>query len=339
MGCESSMCTDSSELILSQHLIGKLSDVTCSVSEKSTNLSSNSLNQREGVPESVKKFYMIKSLVKLVLKDQPSLSNSVQIIEIWIQELAKLMDEHSLSPEDLKSSISLDSSGTSLLIKHELDGIRVYSMIQSFYLKIKTLMKVSLKEFQKKEKLMMSLCPLTVTFYIRLGMNFDFGFGVEKPVDRKQLISFLANCKEGSNIGKWTTVSSNQPIANSIWVSAIGASRFVNFYIFDGLKNQNIEKGFSLFEEFGAPVDGGVIEMFRVSKADEVNCVLEFDESVVKSIQLQVQTTDNCERFLSSMDSYCDIEKWRTFHNLVPSRYIGIELNSEGFSLKKVSIL
>ena len=86
-------------------------------------------------------------------------------------------------------------------------------------------------------------------------------------------------------------------------------------------------------------MDGQVVEMFRVSKADEVNCVLEFDEYVVKSIQLQVQTTDNCERFLSSMDSSCDIEKWRTFHNLAPSRYIGIELNSEGFSLKKVSIL
>jgi hypothetical protein len=319
--------------------MGKLSDVTGSVSEKATNLSSNSLNQREGVPESVKKFYLIKSLVKLLLKDLPNISSLIQITETWIQELAKLMDDNSLSPEDLKTTLSFDSSGKSLVIRHELDGIRAFSMIQSFYLKVKSFMRTGLKDFQKKEKFLTSLCPLTLSFYLKLEEQVDFGFGVEKPVDRKQMTAYLAGCKEGGNIGKWTTSTSNQPIPTSLWVSSVDSSRFLNFYIFDGLKNQNIEKGFSLFEEFGAPVSGELAEMFRISKADEVNCVVQFDETTVKSLQLMIQTNDNCEHFLDKVDSRCDLEKWNTFHNLAPASFLAVELNSTGFSLKKVSIL
>ena len=112
-------------------------------------------------------------------------------------------------PDDLKTILSLDSSGNTLTIKNELDGVRSFEMIKTFYLKIKHLLRhnkysvFDIQNYRNKEIFLMSLCPLTIFFYLKLGPEIDFGIGVEKPIDRKQMASFLINCSEAVNISKF----------------------------------------------------------------------------------------------------------------------------------------
>lgn len=343
MGCQSSMCTDSSEFLLSQPLGGKLSDITIIGSEKSTNHSINSLQRRESdkAPESVRKFYLLKSVIKILLKDLPNFPEIAQIADIWVSEIHKTMEESGMITEDVKTILSLDSQGKSLTIKHELDGIRNFEAIRGFYSKAKVYLKnteFDLKSFQNKEAFLISLCPLTISFYLKIGEEFDFGIGVDKPIDRKQMAQFLADCSEAGNVSKWTNLT-NQPIPTSCAYSALNSSRFLNFYIFDGLKAQNIDRGLSLFETFGAPVDQEIAELFRSTKADEVNCSIEIDENTVKGISLQVQCSELSENMLGKLDSHVDYLKWNAFHSLFPSKFLAIDLNSDGFTLKKISYL
>ena len=345
MGCQSSMCTDSSELLLSQPVGGKFSDITIQGSEKSTNHSTNSLPKKEQeTPESVRKFYLLRSIIKILLKDLPNFPEISQIVEVWVAEIHRTMEESSMGIEDLKTVVSLDSQGSSLTIKHELDGIRSFDMVRQFFYKIQhclgtnTFREVDDKSFRSKEGFLVSLCPLTISFYLKLGLEIDFGIGVDKPMDRKQMVQFLVNCAEGANISKWTTLN-NQPIPVSCGFSVLSPSRFLNFYIFDGLRIQNIDRGLSLFETFGAPVDKGIGDLFRLSKVDEVNCSIEIDDFSVRGISLQVQSNELGENILSRIDSHTDTMKWNAFHSLLPSKFVAIELNSCGFLLKKISIL
>ena len=105
------------------------------------------------------------------------------------------------------------------------------------------------------------------------------------------------------------------------------------------MKNQNVDRGLSLFEAFGAPVDKDISDLFRGSKADEVNCSIEIDENSVKSISIQILQSDLCENMTTAVDSNYNSIKWNAYHSLVPSKFIALELNSEGFLLKKISIL
>lgn len=343
MGCKSSMCADASELILSQHLAGKLSDVTAVVSEKSTNLSINSVQRKEleKSPDPVRKLLILRSIVKIALKDLPNISDLIKLSDIWVQEIIKVMDESSMIAEDLKTTVSYDSSGTNLLIKNELDGIRSFDLIPSFLQKVKTIIDVNfdLQYFNENTKFLLGLCPLTLVFYLKLGLEVDFGFGIEKPIDRKQLSQFLMNSKDSLSISNWVS-RSLQPIAVSLHCSILNKNRFISFYLFDGLKVQNFDKGVELFEEFGAPLENSVIESLRkINLADEVHCGIEFDEKTVKRIVLQVQCNQVNEEFLSGIDSGCNFNKWSTFASLVPGKFVAIELNLNGFIVKGISLL
>jgi hypothetical protein len=346
MGCQSSMCTDTGELLLSQPLGGKLSDITIPASEKSTSHSTNSLQKRdsEKTNETSRKFNLLKSVVKILLKDLDNYSDIVKISEVWVSEIQKAMEDSNMLPDDLKTTLSLDSQGCIVTIKHELDGLRSFDIIKGFYSKIKFYIKSNKshlfdnEHYQYKEDFLVSLCPLTISFYLKLSHEIDFGIGVEKPIDRKQMAQFLSNCNEAASISKWTSLS-NQPIPTGCSFSVLSQSRFLNFYIFDGLRNQNVDRGLSLFETFGAPVSTEIGDFFRISKADEVNCKIEIDEVSVKSISLQIQTTDLCENVLNAVDPNSNSLKWKAFQSLVPARSLAIELNSEGFIVNKISLL
>ena len=341
MGCKSSMCTDASELILSQHLGEKLSDVTVSVSEKSTNLSLNSQQKREleKSPEQVRRLLMLKSIIKISLKGLPNQNELFQLSEIWVQELLKLMDDYSIIPEDLNTTISIDSNGRSLLIKNEFDGIRNFDFILHVLDKCKESVdsQLSSEGFEEKTRFLLGLCPLTLFFYLRLGDEVDIGIGVEKALDRKQLGQVLMNSKDSAGITAWVS-KGLQPIAVSLAFSLLGKSRTVNFFIFDGLKAQNFAKGIELFEEFGAHVEDSWIEALRRSnKSDEVYCCIEFNDRNIKRVSMQIQASDLREETLQKIDSHLNFSKWNSFQNLAPGKYIGIELNLDGFVMKNVS--
>lgn len=335
------MCTDASELILSQHLGEKLSDVTVSVSEKSTNLSLNSQQKREleKSPEQVRRLLMLKSIIKISLKGLPNQNKLFQLSEIWVQELLKLMDDYSIIPEDLNTIISIDSNGRSLLIKNEFDGIRNFDFILHVLDKCKESVDsdLVLEGFEEKTRFLMALCPLTLFFYLRLGDEVDIGIGVEKALDRKQLGQVLMNSKDSAAITGWVS-KGLQPIAVSLAFSLLGKNRIVNFFIFDGLKAQNFGKGIELFEEFGAPIEDSWVEALRRSnKSDEVYCCIEFNDRNIKRVSMQIQASDLREETLQKIDSHLNFSKWNSFQNLAPGKYIGIELNLDGFVMKNIS--
>ncbi|OMJ84620.1 hypothetical protein SteCoe_14211 [Stentor coeruleus] len=342
MGCQSSMCADSTELILSQPLGGKFIDVNFPVSEKSTNLSINTLQRREKEKntESARKFYLLKSVIKISLRDLKNFNDLSKISEIWVNEIYRVMEESSILAEDLKTIVSVNSRGDSLTIKHELDGVRNFDMIKTFYTKILpyTDKEFDFSNYQSNESFLTSLCPLTIFFYLKLGYEIDFGIGVEKPMDRKQMALFLTSCNEAGNITTWASLN-NQPIPISCSFSVVSKTKVLTFYIFDGLKNQNIDRGFSLFEEFGAPAGKDVERMFRINTADEVYCSLEFDDKAIRTISLLIQNEEICEHMLGVVDANPDVLKWNAFHSLLPGRLVGIDLTSDGFVLKKISSL
>ena len=82
MGCQSSMCTETGELLLSQPLAGKLVDITIPASEKSTNHSINSLQKRDSASESVRRSSLLSSIIKILLKDQANYPDIEKISEI-----------------------------------------------------------------------------------------------------------------------------------------------------------------------------------------------------------------------------------------------------------------
>lgn len=343
MGCKSSMCTDASELILSQHLAGKLSDVTAVVSEKSTNLSINSVQKKEieKSHDPVRKLLILKSVVKIALKELPNIMDLIKLADVWVQEILKVMDESSMIPEDLKTSVSYDSSGTSLVIKNELDSLRSFDLIHSFVQKAKLITNVKFdhENYLENSKFLLGLCPLTLIFYLKLGSEVDFGFGIEKPIDRKQLNQFLMNSKDSVGVNNWVS-RSLQPIAVSLHCSVLSKNRFISFYLFDGLKAQNFDKGIELFEEFGAPLEDSVVENLRkINAADEVHCGIEFDDKAVKRIALQILCAQVGEDAVMKIDPGCNFYKWSTFTSLVPGKFLAIELNPGGFVLKTISML
>ena len=119
----------------------------------------------------------------------------------------------------------------------------------------------------------------------------------------------------------------------------LNSSRFLNFCIFDGLKCQNINRGLTLFEIFGAPVKKEISDLLKTASADDVNCCIELDEDSVKSIKLQVQTSELCENLLEFVDTSSNYLKWKAFHSFAMPRFLCIELNSNGFSLRKISLI
>ena len=207
MGCRSSICTDPNELLLSQHLHDKEIDITMPVSEKSTNHSINTLvNRNSKSIDAGRPGFLLKSFCMLILKSFENSEELVQISELWVSEIYKSLEDSVSLPEDLRTLISIDSSGKNIFIKHEIDGIRNYEKVAWFCQKIQKIgnnskiEKFKYKNFIKSEEFLMGLGPLTISVYIKLGNEIDCGIGIEKPLDRKQMSQFISLSSEAKNL-------------------------------------------------------------------------------------------------------------------------------------------
>lgn len=345
MGCKSSLCTDSNELLLSQHLQEKEIDVTIPVSEKSTNHSLNTiLNRNSKSIEPGKPAFLLKSFCRLMLKNFENSEELLPIGDLWVAEIFKSLEDAVGLPEDLRTLVSIDSSGTTITIKHEVDGIRNYEKIAWFSQKIQGIVtrskleKFKYKNFIKSEEFLMSLGPLTISMYLKLGNELDCGIGIEKPLDRKQMSQFLSLSSEAKNIATWSN-NSGQPIPTACSFSTLSSKKCISFYIFDGLKEQNFNRGLSAFYHFGAPVPEKLQNILFEGKSEEVNCVLEFDNTSISSVSLMVQAFDVSTLLLKEIDTVVDEKKWVQFQNFFTVRHLSIDLSSAGFMLTQYALI
>lgn len=341
MGCKSSLCTDSNELILSQHLHEKEIDVTIPVSEKSTNHSLNTiLNRNSRSIEPGKPAFLLKSFCVLMLKSFDNCEELLSVAELWITEIFKSLEDSVALVEDLRTIVSIDSSGNSLVIKHEVDGLRSFERVAWFCQKIQAMVKKTklekfkYKHFCKSEEFLMSLGPLTISLYLKLGNEIDCGIGIEKPLDRKQMSQFLSLSSEAKNIATWCN-NNGQPIPVSCSFSTLSSKQCINFYIFDGLKEQNFTRGLSAFYHFGAPVPEKLQEIIQEAKSEEANCLLEFDENCISSVSLMTQVFEAPLSILKYLDTPVDEKKWMQFQNIFAVKSISLDLSSDGFLLKQ----
>ena len=230
------------------------------------------------------------------------------------------------------------------MIKHEIDGLRSFEKIAWFSQKIQTLVKKAkiekfkYKNFIKSEEFLMSLGPLTISVYVKLGNDIDCGIGIEKPLDRKQMSQFLALSSEAKNIATWSN-NNGHPIPISCSFSALSSKKCINFYIFDGLKEQNFSRSLSSFYHFGAPVPEKLQSIMLEGKADEVNCFLEFDNHCISSVSIMTQAFEAGTQLLKELDTPVNEKKWMQFQNLFSVKFLSLELSSEGFVLKEWSLL
>ena len=85
----------------------------------------------------------------------------------------------------------------------QAQGIRKFSFLYKFVEKIKDYLKnykQCIEFIHENLEFVKELAPLTVNFYLALGEEVDFGIGVNKPIDRKNLSRFLMNCNDRKTI-------------------------------------------------------------------------------------------------------------------------------------------
>ena len=341
MGCKVSLCAESNELLLSQHLQENPVDITMQVSEKSTSQSINTLTKLSKGPDPGRPAFILKSFCMLMLKNIENSDILISIGELWVNEVYKFFEDSVALSEDLRTQVSLDSTGNSLTIKHEIDGFRSFEKIALFSQKLQSfghpaIPKFKYKNFIKSEEFLMSLGPLTLSVYLKLGNEIDCGIGIEKPLDRKQMSQFLSVSKEAKNISTWSN-NNGQPIPVSCSFSSLSMKKSLNFFIFDGLKEKNFSRGLSAFYHFGAPVPDKLEKSFLASKTEELNCILEFDNAVVTSVALYTGCAENC--FLEVLDTAVDDKKWAQFQNFFLVKGVSINLTHEGFTLREYSFI
>ncbi|CAG9319611.1 unnamed protein product [Blepharisma stoltei] len=344
MGCKASVCTDPNELLLSQHIQEKDTDISSHVSQKSTLYSLNTLIRRKEEAESfIKPQEKIRTTVKMIFKSSQNRADLIEILEIWLNEVYTSLEESVFCSQDLKSYLSVDSTGLNMTIKHDVDGIRSYNCLKNFCEKLRRLpscsnLRFNSQLFSRHEEFLLSLCPLTISFYLKLGAQIDCGFGVEKPMDKKQLSQFLLHSAEAENVARWSNQNSH-PIPIQFNYSCFNDARFCNFYLFDGLKSQNFERGISMFEWFGAPVSSDVANIIRRAKGEEVNCIIEIDKESVISMAMQVQEHENPSAIAKELDTAFDKQKWVRFQKLLQPKWVILELNRDGFRLVQMSAI
>ena len=344
MGCKSSLCTDPTEILLSsQHVHEKEIDIANS--EKSTNQSLNSLlNRNSKILDSPKSSYLLKCLRALFLGPEENNDELLTLGELWILNIYKLLEDLVSVPEDLRTFISIDSSGSTITLKHEVDGIRNFEKIAWFCQKIQSIVKKSklekfkYKNFIKSEEFLISLGPLTISAYLKLGPEIDCGIGIEKPLDRKQMSQFISATSEAKNIASWCN-NNGQPIPVSCSFSTLSNKKSMNFYVFDGLKPQNFNRGFSMFIHFGAPIPMKLQNFIEEAKCDEVNCILEFDDNCIFSMSMMTKACSQDFLPIQDLDICFNSKKWEQFQTLFTVKNVSLDLSSEGFFLVQHALI
>lgn len=331
MGCHSSKLEDQNEILFDEDLAPTIIS--------SLNLSTSpsippSWDKNKQSMYSSTKFLKIKSIVTMNLHHLGNFDEILEVLDLWERDVYDQLEEFNLVPSELNFQV-YESTKPSVSITFQADGIRKFDFLWPFLQKVKNNAPDPEKcegFIRENAEFLISLAPLTVYFYLQLGEEIDFGFGINKPIDRKNLSRFLQNSTDRKTITQWSYVG-NVPIPILLQFSCLRPKKSCSFYIFDGDKHDNISRAFSIFDTIGAPVDEGVKKCFFSAKSEEAFCRVgiegkEITEVAVEISQVPAEMVVRVANLLA-----IDVRK----HFIGSAEKIALELDKKGLSLTKYS--
>lgn len=331
MGCSLTTCNES-ELVLTQKL-SSLADTQLpgELTDKSTNPSVGSAGRLDNISSAFGTFERVKAAARVFVKRLPNSGSLWKTLELWEVTVLTQLESFVLSPNDLHHKLSLNSIGNELTITHEVDGLRSYECVRDFC-KIYSKGTFDEDNYEETESFLRSLSPITISFMLVLGPTVDCIIGVNKPLDRRQLTVFLKPIVESNAIGRWS-YAQNQPIPTQVFFSCLKNYKSLYFYNFDGLKKQNFDRCFSIFEAFAAPLPDNMKDVLYNSKHEEMHCVLEFLDDNLTGMGVLLQSLEGTPSLGRLLDTPFTEEIWVLFRQVIGKGSLKLMLRGEGYTM------
>lgn len=280
------------------------------------------------------KFLKIKSLVTSSLQDLCNFDEINKILDLWEDLVLKKIEKRVEFPSELTFFIH-ENTKPEITIHLQADGLSKFGFLSKFLKRLKDMnriMGLDTDTIKENEEFIRELRPLTVDFYLVLGKEVDFGIGVNKAIDRKNLSIFLQNSSDRKTLTQWSYMG-NMPIPISMDFSYIKPRKSCSFYIFEGEKNENFSRAFSIFDYIGAPLEESIKKELWAAKSHETSCKVAFEANKIVDVAVEV-----------------DHLPWTGFLNLVEllglevrckqvnySERVSIQLDKYGLNLVKYS--
>ena len=331
MGCRYSNCTEDASLG-DTHKVFEL-EASAFSSEKSTKPSFDFM------PRPKTPFQALRATAKSWLRSRPNYSELMTALALWEERVYSQLEASVVLAEDLHSSVEVDAG--SLTLAHEVDAVRVGPLVADFCSAVQgTYVLTKVPSFdpaqaQSIEDFLVSLRPLTYSFYLTLGSSVDCGVGVNKPMDQRELARFLKSAGDHEGLARW--IYEVQPVPTQFSFSYLTSSRSCGFYIFGGDMHDNYRKAMALFDCNGAPLSAEAAELLRTAKSEEASACVTLDEQGVVSLGMQVRglNAEIAAELGRLLDPRFDPAQWRRLE--AESLLTAVELRKDGWVLRQTA--
>ena len=327
MGCYSSKLEDETEFYIDHDIAPT---VISSLNASTSPTMSTKQYKSKVFMYSSTKFLKIKSIAALNFNSLPNKEELFQILDNFEYEVYEVLERSTLIPAEISITLS-ESSRQDITISVQAEGIRKFNFLNVFLQKMQKYMqnKEQCKNLlQEHSEFIMELAPLTVSFYLSLGEEIDFGIGIVKPIDRKNLSRFLQNSSDRKIITEWSYLGS-MPIPVSLQFSCLKIKKSCQFYIFDGEKRENFQRAFAIFDYIGAPVRSDLKECFFTAKSEEAYCTVTLEPRGITQISVEISNLSSEATQLAA-----DFLKIEFPHKLSGDLLkVSLELDSKGMNL------
>lgn len=327
MGCSQSHLCLNSELLMTQRI--ELESTSCLSQEKALQVGSPSF-------ASGKKLITGAKYPESKLRTALSLfaGSSANLTDAWERLVYSQLERSVMCSEDITTTLTQDSSGTSVTLTHAVDGLRSYQAIIDFCKEIDA--DFNEAAFDETQAFFSRVCPLTVTFYLTLGRQLDYGIGLRKPVPSKLLDEFYQRSAARSTIKDWIAIYS-QPIATELKVSCRTQTRSCSFYLFEGSKTCNIENGLSILTHFADAYSGHLSATLQQSSSEELWCEIVFTSQSVKALSVTTSSLSDPNNLCRRLVSPYNERLWRSFKAALGNTSYTIEWQDGLFTMHQTS--
>jgi hypothetical protein len=257
-----------------------------------------------------------------------------EIGETWEHLVQKQLERSVMCSEDLTTTLTQDASSQQLTITHVADGLRSYAAMKDFCRAKDPDFKEAV--FDEVTAFLMRVCPLTVTFYLTLGPHIDYGIGLKKPVTSRLLSEFCQKSVVSADIAGWLACNSS-PIATELKVSCKTDARACSFYLFEGEKHANIEKGLSIFEHFAQASTGSIRATLLKESSEELWGELRFTTQGLLSLSVTTTNLRSPLQLCTLLRTAFEARLWGSFNGALGNSSHTIEWSNDAFTVRQTS--
>ncbi len=108
----------------------------------------------------------------------------------------------------------MSSTGQTLQVRHEIDGLTNIQFLRRFYNQY-TDSNTNFEQFTRISDIIETSTALTISIYLHLGEEVDFGVSFHAPMNTKELSRHLRDCPDQETVERWLH-DHNNPIATSV---------------------------------------------------------------------------------------------------------------------------